>query len=164
METPVRRVSKALGVEGWMMAPPVAWGVMRGGLYCVGTEISRPTNIRVTGRLAGSPRNRWFLRISSSSSSGVGFGVGLGVGEAAPRLGLGVVLLGASGEENPAAAVKRTPANTERMMVWEPMGKTMRKLHALAKSLQHPECGVGFRGDSSAHSSKTFSKWVPSSS
>ena len=147
METPVRRVSNALGVEGWMMAPPVAWGVMRGGLYCVGTETSRPTNIRVTGGLAGSPRKRWFLRISSSSSSGVGFGVGLGVGEAAPRLGLGVGLLGASGEENPTDAVKKTPANTKRMMVGEAIGKTIHKLHALAERLQHPECGVDFRGD-----------------
>ena len=142
METPIRRVSKALGVAGWMMAPPVAWGVLRGGLYCVGTETSRPTNIRVTGGLAGSPRKRWFLRISSSSSSGVGFGVGLGVGEAAPRLGLGVGLLGASGEENPTDAVKKTPANTERMMVGEAIGKTIHKLHALAKSLQHSARGA----------------------
>ena len=144
METPVRRVSKSLGVAGWMMAPPVAWGVMRGGLYCVGTETSRPTNIRVTGGLAGSPRNRWFLRISSSSSSGVGFGVGvgLGVGETAARLGLGVGLLGASGEENPTDAVKKTPANTKRMMVGEAIGKTINKLHALAESLQHSARGA----------------------
>ena len=147
METPIRRVSNALGVAGWMLAPPVAWGVMRGGLYCVGTEISWPTNIRVTGGLTGSPRNRWFLRISSSSSSGVGFGVGLGVGEAAPRLGLGVGLFGASGEENPADAAKKTPANTMRIMAGEDIGKTMGKLHAAAKSLQHSARGVDFRGD-----------------
>jgi hypothetical protein len=60
---------------------------------------------------------------------------------------LGVGLPGASGEENPAAAVKKTPANTQRMMVGEAIGKTIHKLHALAKSLQHPECGVDFRGD-----------------
>jgi hypothetical protein len=43
--------------------------------------------------------------------------------------------------------VKKTPANTKRMMVGEAIGKTIHKLHALAKSLQHPECGVDFRGD-----------------
>ena len=161
METPVRRVSKALGVAGWMMAPPVAWGVMRGGLYCVGTETSRPTNIRVTGGLAGSPRNRWFLRISSSSSSGVGFGVGLGVGvgESAARLGLGVGLLGASGEENPADAVKKTPADTKRMMAGDDIGKTMRKLHAVAKSLQHPECGVQWWPGSSRSVGFSLNAW-----
>ena len=112
------------------MAPPFDWGVMRGALYCVGTETSRPTNIRETGGFAGSPRKRWFLRISSSSSSGVGFGVGVG-------LGLGVGLVGASGAENPTAAIKKTPANTERILEREVMGKNMRKLQALAKSLQH---------------------------
>jgi hypothetical protein len=70
------------------------------------------------------------------------FGVGLGVGEAAPRLGLGAGLLGASGEENPADAVKKTPANTKHMMAGDDIGKTMGKLHAVAKSLQHPECCV----------------------
>ncbi len=127
------------------MAPPFDWGVIRGALYCVGTETSRPTNIRETGGFVGSPRKRWFLRISSSSSSGVGFGDGLGlclgVGEAAPRLGLGVGLFGASGEENPTAAIKKTPTNKERILVREVMGKTMRKLQPLTKSLQHPRKG-----------------------
>jgi hypothetical protein len=66
----------------------------------------------------------------------------LGVGEAAARLGLGVGLLGASGEENPTDAVKKTPANTKRMMVGEAIGKTIHKLHALAKSLQHSARGA----------------------
>jgi hypothetical protein len=43
--------------------------------------------------------------------------------------------------------VKKTPANTKRMMVGEAIGKTIHKLHALVKSLQHPECGVDCRGD-----------------
>jgi hypothetical protein len=66
----------------------------------------------------------------------------VGDGEAAARLGLGAGLLGASGQENPADAVKKTPANTKHMMAGDDIGKTIHKLHAVAKSLQHPECGV----------------------
>jgi hypothetical protein len=33
------------------------------------------------------------------------------------------------------------------MMAGDDIGKTMGKLHAVAKSLQHLECGVDFRGD-----------------
>jgi hypothetical protein len=66
----------------------------------------------------------------------------LGVGEAAARLGLGVGLLGASGEENPTDAVKKTPANTKHMMAGDDIGKTMGKLHAVAKSLQHSARGA----------------------
>jgi hypothetical protein len=89
----------------------------------------------------------------------VGFGVGLGVGEAEARLGLGAGLLGASGEENPADAVKKTPANTKHMMAGDDIGKTMGKLHALAKSLQQPECRVQWWPGSSRSVGFSLNAW-----
>jgi hypothetical protein len=72
---------------------------------------------------------------------------------------LGAGLLGASGEENPADAVKKTPANTKHMMVGEAIGKTIHKLHALAKSLQHSECGVQWWPGSSRCGGFSLNAW-----
>jgi hypothetical protein len=72
---------------------------------------------------------------------GVGLGVGLGVGEGVPKLRLEDWLVGASGEEKATVAVKKIPANTERIMACEGV-KTIRQLHAMEKTLQLSDKGV----------------------